>query len=164
MKIRKERKWDIFKAMLDAVFKYFCVVVTVLIVVNLGHTGLSGDNWTLQSHDLVRILLMSLMGILPSFLGHVFIETTSAKGVLHKNITIFIITSVLVLGAHNLIVPSGGGITLSVIVTFLLVYGAVRLYSYFNATTIELEEKNTAMQINQRLNEIHSGENESHQD
>lgn len=161
MKIRCERKWDIFKALFDPFFKYFCLVVTLLIVINWGSTWSADEVWTLDSEGLELFLLMALLGILPSFLANVFIETDSAKGVRLKKGLIFVITSLLVLGVHQLY-ASSDAISLGVILIFLAIYGGIYVYASFNATTIELKEKETAMAINERLNEIHRDENETH--
>jgi len=161
MKLRKEHRLAIFKALLDPMFKYFCVVVTTLIVVNWSHGGFF-TLWALRSQDLMRILLISFVGVLPNFMAEVFIETNSAKGVRRKNIVRFCITAILVLGIYALLETTQRGISIGTIATFLFVYGGINVYSYFNATNIEIKEQKLAEQINKRLNEIHKAENESH--
>jgi len=162
MKLRKEYRWAMFKALLDPTLKYFCVAVTALIIVNWSNAWFSDDNWTLYSQDLVRIFLIVFFGIFPTMMVEVFIETNSARGARTKNIVRFFITAIFVLGTYALIEPTGSGVTLGTIITFLLIYAAISVYSYFNATIIELKEKKLAEDINKRLNEIHKGENESH--
>ena len=167
MKLREKHKGAILKAALDTMFKYFCVVVVVLIVVNWGSAWFADGGWALYSQGLVSILLIALCGILPTLLVEVLVETTSAKGVRTKNAIRFITTAALVLGVYGMIqsaqASAQGGISLRVIGIFLLVYGGVNIYSYFNATTIEIEENNLAEKINQRLNEFHHTQNETHQ-
>ncbi|MCL2170326.1 MAG: hypothetical protein FWB74_09935 [Defluviitaleaceae bacterium] len=162
MKLRKEHKMAIFKALLDTVFKYFCVVVTVLITVSWGRTWLNDGTWVLHSQDLMRILLVSFFGVFPNVMVEVFIETDSAKGARQKNIVRFGITALLVLGIDALIEQTYTGAPLGTVTTFLLVYIGISVYSYFNAINIELKEKKLAEDINERLNEIHKDENESH--
>ena len=162
MKWRREYKWAIFKALLDSLFKYFCIVATVLIVVSWGRAWFSGNDWALYSQDLVRILLIAFFGGFPALLTAV-VETASAKGKLAEYIIRFFTTAVLVLGTHVVTEQTGSGITLDTIISFLLIYAAIVGYSYMNATNIELEEKKLAEQINQQLNEFHKDENETHE-
>lgn len=162
MTLRKEYRWVIFKGLLDAMFKYFCVVVMVLILIDWGYMWFAGNEWTLNSQALVRILVISFFGVVPSFIIEIFVAAQDAKAKRNKNIMRFGLTSLFVLGAYVLTATAQNGVTINTLINFLLVYGGIMLYSSFNATYIPLKERKLAEQINERLNEFHNSENETY--
>ena len=164
MKLRKTNKLAIFKNSYDFLFKYFCVVVVVILTISFINAQFEGAEWTINGADLARIFLISFFGVAPSMIATIFIETSSPKGVRIKNAIRFLATAFLVIGTYAVIGSSSGGVTFSTIATFLIAYAAVSIYSFFNAMTIEIKEKDIAEQINNRLNEIHNAKNESHID
>ena len=163
MKLRREYKWVVFKALLDPILKYFCAVVLVLILVHGSNDWLAGNDWALYSQDLVGILLIAFFGVFPFLVSATFIEMDTIKGVLAVGIIRLVITVVLVLGTHALTWSTDSGITLGTIIRFFLIYVAFFVYSYFNAISINIEEKKLAEQINQQLDEFHKDENETHE-
>lgn len=164
MKLRKINKMLILKNSYDFMFKYFCIVVVALLIASFANAWFAGNTWAIYEADLARILLISLFAILPSLACTIFIETISAKGVLVKNIIQFCLTALLTLSAYAIIEPSGSGLTFDTLITFLIVYAVIFIYSTLNAVTIEIKEKELADQINEKLNEIHNAQNESHID
>jgi hypothetical protein len=90
------------------------------------------------------------------------VEAVSTKGILFAKTLSFFLTAAPILGISALTQTTGSGITLRTIITFLLLYAAINVYSYFNATTLHLEEKKLADQINQHLDEFHKDENATH--
>jgi len=165
MKLRRRREWAFYRASLDSKLKYFCIITVLLILINRGNAWIAGNEleWALSGGDLLRVLLMSFFGVLPSSVIHMLIEADSTKGVLQIHIINFISTTALVLGAFVFTEP-GGGITLRTIVIYLAIYASISVYSYFNAAVVIIEENKMADEINKRLGEFHKDENEAHTD
>jgi len=164
MKWRKEYKWQIFKALLDPTLKYFCFAALIIILVGAVSAWFAGYSWALYGHGLLYVLLIAFLGVFPSSIMSVLVETNSTKGFLLVNVIRVVITATLILGTSVLVDPTGSGISLGTIVRFLIIYAAFSVYSYLNATNIEIKDKKVADEINQKLSEFHNGKNETHID
>jgi len=167
MRLRKKHKLAIFKALLGPMFKNFCVIVVVVMIISWARAWFLDalslyEDWALHFSDLSRIFLIAFFSLLPSILLEVFVEASTARGQRAKKIIRFLAITVLVLGFFA--IEDGRGdfsFGIGTVASFLLVYAAISIYFYFNAITIDIREKKLAEQINQQLDEIHSSENES---
>jgi len=151
MKIRKKHKWPILKATLDQMFKYFCIVATVLLLINGGLAWVSGNDWILYNQDLLRLILSAFFAVLPLLLA-VFFEEYSIKGLPVLRVIRFVITAILVLGTLIIIQPTGRDVTLLTGVIFLFVYVAIDGYGYVTSRRLVLN-------INKKLDALHREEN-----
>ncbi|MCL2404414.1 MAG: hypothetical protein FWC92_02575 [Defluviitaleaceae bacterium] len=163
MRFRKEHKWHIFKTILDQIFKYFCMVTTVIVLVNGGMAWLSGAQWVLYSRDLMRIFLAAFFAVLPVLL-YVFFDDVMHKGFPILRVIHFTLTAALVMGVLLLIEPTGRDFTLGTGVFAFLIYIAVYGYGY-------LRDRRVAAKLNKQLKELYlaanetcDGENATHRD
>lgn len=161
MILRKKNRLTIFKALVDPMVKYYCIVVTLILLISRIWAWVGGNEWVLYSQDLTRLFLLALCSIAPSLLN-VFVEAKGAKGMLGIKATGFVLTLALVAVVHMWFTPSGAGTGTSFIVTFLLVYAITFIYSSVYAVVINSNDKKVAEHINKKLAEIHRAENESH--
>jgi len=159
MKFRKKHKLTVLKALLAPMSNYFCIVALALIVINWVIAWFTGEGWVLYSQDLGRVLITAFVAVFPHMMMGIFVETTSAKDVLITHIALFIITALLVFGVLMLL---DSNIDLRTIITFFLAYASILAFTFKNAIIIDLRDKKLAGDINQQLDEIHKGENESH--
>jgi len=147
MKLRNEKKLPSLKMVLDQMFKYFCIVTTVIILVNGTVALITGEAFMLHGRDIMRILLAALLGVLPLLL-FLFFEDEMYRGVPVLRIVHFIITAVLVMGILVVVEPYGRDFTRGTGVIFLLVYFFVYGYGYYR-------DRSIAHMVNKRLGELH---------
>ena len=150
MKIRKEYKWPIFKAISREAVMYFCLASTVMLMVNGGMAWFSGVEWVMYSRDMLRIFLAAFFAVVPIYMFAFFEESVpmrlSVLRVLH-----FTVTAVLVVGVLLIVEPTGRDFTLRTGILFLVIYAAVYAYGLY-------KDRKTATLINKRLDELHMEE------
>jgi len=154
MKLRKENKAHIFKDVLDMMFKYFCIITTVLLIIN-GVTALfSYDGWALYRQDIFRVLLLAFVSVLP-FLIDVFFEAGTNRQITVLLVLRFIITAILVSGVLFFIETGADFISIRTGVIFLFVYAVLFGYGTIRARVF-------VIRINAKLDELHKAENATH--
>jgi len=147
MKWRKQHKLPVFWAVLSQMFKYFCVVVTVLVVLNLANAWMTDNEWTHNRADLTHMLLMVLLSMVPMLL-FVFFE----GGIFLRLLHIFLTAGIPLI--YLAISPPGGSFTTHTIVTFLIVFVAVYGFGY-------LKDRRVTIKINKKLDAFRHDENAS---
>lgn len=159
MTLRRKNKLAVLKALVDPMVKYYCIVVTLILFITRISALVAGDEWVLYGQDITRLFLLALCGIAPSFFN-IFVETNSAKFVIALRALGFALTVVLVVVMHVLL--SGTGVSTNFIITFLLVYAIMFVYSSVYIVVININDKKVAEHINKQLAEIHDAESETH--
>jgi len=147
MTFRMANKLPSLKITLDQMFRYFCIITTVIILVNGAMALITGEELVLHGRDVVRILLAALFGVLPLLL-FLFFEDDMRRGVPVLRIIHFIITAVLVMGVLLVVEPYGRDFARGTGVIFLLVYFIVYGYGYHR-------DRSIARMVNKRLGELH---------
>ena len=156
MRIRTSYRWEAFKAILAQMFQYFCVITTIIIVLN-GVTALrSEDGLVLDGIGILRFPMFAFIAVLP-MLMFVFFESRTTRGSViiqsvHFALTAaFVILAMLVFGVpdRDAFIRSG--------IMMLLFFGAAVLRA-------NIRSRRYAAEINKQLETMHREENATHTD
>jgi len=147
MKWRKQYKLPIFWAALGQMFKYFCVVVTVLVVLNLVNAWTTDNEWAYHRTDLTHMLIMVFVSVLPMLI-FVFFEGGIFLRLFHI---------VLTAGISLTYLSLSDDITMRTIITFFVIFTAVYGLGY-------LKDRSLTIKINKKLDVFHSSENATNDD
>ena len=156
MRWRRNNKWASFKLVADAMFKYFCIIVTMLLIITGVTAWLEGSDWALYSQDLLRYLLLAFAAVFPLLLLDVFFEPKTDHSLPAFKVIRIVLTIIFVLGTL-LLLEEPGGITIRTGVIFLVIFILIYGYSY-------LQNRQLATKVNKQLDALHRDENASHRD
>jgi len=150
---RKHNKWAAFKLVVDVMFKYFCIIVTMLLIITGIMAWLEGSDWLLHSQDLLRYLLLAFAAVLPILLEAFFeVKTLLVLRAVHIALIVISVTTVLLLFGEP-----DQGITIRTGIIFLVIFASVYGYSY-------LQNRELAKKVNRQLDALHREENATHRD
>ncbi|MCL2593155.1 MAG: hypothetical protein FWD82_07290 [Defluviitaleaceae bacterium] len=148
MRLRKDYRGLILRALLGQMFKYFCIITTILIITNGIIARITGSEWILYAQDLHRFLLVALFAVLPILIYAFFESDGIILRIIHIGLTIVFALVPL------LFMNDTGRATL---ITFLFIFVAIYGYGYYT-------EKRAAIEINKKLAELHLEEDATHID
>lgn len=156
IKLRKDITLPMLIDVAGQLFRFFCFVLTTLVLISGVLARFAGSEWVLYTLDLQRFLLVSLFSVLP-MLNNLFFIHGTIRGVYVLRIVQFVLTTVLVMGALILFREAGAGIDTRTIIAYSIIF----LVIYASVLIKFLRENRLATKINKELDVLRRGENET---
>jgi len=165
IKLRKDISLSMILNGFGQMFSFFCFALTSMVLISGALAWTSDYEWTLNTQDLYRLILVSLFAVLPMLIN-IFLAAGSIKGVYFLRIAQFILTTILVMGALILF-REPNGVEARMYFVFFIIYIAI----YLGVFVKFLIDVKLANKINKGLDAIQrednatcSDENESYVD
>jgi len=146
MRWRKEHKLPVFWAVLRQMSRYFCIVITITMLFNLGYSWMNDQEWLMHSDDALSLFFVVAIALLPALM-FVFFQGGLFLRLLHFGLTAGIpLTYIAVFESEP------GGLTLRTLIMFFVIFISIYGIGYW-------QDKKTAIKLNEKLNAFHRGEN-----
>ena len=154
IRIRKGINLPMLIDAMRQMFRFFCFVLTLVIIFSGVMARFATEEWILYTHDLMRFLLVSFFSVLPMMINLIFVSST-IKGMYVLRAAQFVVTTILAMGTLILYrTPEAGIDTMTAIIYFFIFLG---IYAFFLIRFVQ--EHGVASRINKELDVLRRNEN-----